>query len=73
MENKLSVSIILPIKSSKAKNFEDYFNKAIESINNQQIDIEELVIVHTSEESLVSFLNSYDFGKLTVNKILWDK
>jgi hypothetical protein len=73
MENKLSVSIILPIKSSKAKNFEDYFNKAIESINNQQIDIEELVIVHTIEESLVSFLNSYDFGKLTVNKILWDK
>ena len=73
MENKLSVSIILPIKSSKAKNFEDYFNKAIESINNQQIDIEELVIVHTNEESLVSLLDSYDFGKLTVNKILWNK
>jgi glycosyltransferase involved in cell wall biosynthesis len=73
MENKLSVSIILPIKSSKAKDFEDYFKKAIESINNQQIDIEELLIVHTNEESLVSFLNSYDFGKLQVNKLLWDK
>ena len=73
MENKLSLSIILPIKSSKVKNFEDYFNKAIESIKTQQIDIEELVIVHTPEESLVSFINGYDFGKLNINKILWDK
>lgn len=73
MENKLSVSIILPIKSSKAKDFEDYFNKAIESINNQQIGVEELLIVHTNEESLVSFLNSYDFGNLQVNKLLWEK
>ena len=73
MENKLSVSIILPIKSSKAKDFEEYFNKAITSINSQQIGVEELVIVHTNEESLISFLNSYDFGDLEVNKILWDK
>ena len=73
MENKLSLSIILPIKSSKVKNFEDYFNKAIESIKTQQIDIEELVIIHTPEESLVSFINGYDFGKLNINKILWDK
>lgn len=73
MENKLSLSVILPIKSSKAKDFEDYFNKAITSIINQQIGIEELVIVHTNEESLVSFLESYDFGSLNVNKLLWDK
>ena len=73
MENKLSVSIILPIKSSKAIDFEEYFNKAITSINSQQIGVEELVIVHTNEESLISFLNSYDFGDLEVNKILWDK
>lgn len=73
MENKLSLSIILPIKSSKVKDFEDYFNKAIESIKNQQVSIEELVIVHTPEESLVSFINGYDFGELNINKILWDK
>ena len=73
MENKLSLSIILPIKSSKVKDFEEYFNKAIESIKTQQIDIEELVIIHTPEESLVSFINGYDFGKLNINKILWDK
>ena len=73
MENKLSLSIILPIKSSKAKDFEDYFNKAIESIKNQQVGVEELVIIHTPEESLVSHLNGYDFGDLTVTKLLWDK
>jgi hypothetical protein len=73
MENKLSLSIILPIKSSKVKDFEDYFNKSIESIKNQQVGIEELVIIHTSEESLVSHLNGYDFGDLTVTKLLWDK
>jgi hypothetical protein len=73
MENKLSLSIILPIKSSKAKDFEDYFNKAIESIKNQQVGIEELVIIHTPEESLVSHLDGYDFGDLTVTKLLWDK
>ena len=73
MENKLSLSIILPIKSSKAKDFEDYFNKAIESIKNQKVGIEELVSIHTPEESLVSHLNGYDFGELTVTKLLWDK
>jgi hypothetical protein len=73
MENKLSLSIILPIKSSKSKDFENYFNKAIESIKNQQVGIEELIIIHTPEESLVSYLNGYDFGELSVNKLLWDK
>ena len=35
MENKLSLSIILPIKSAKAKDFKEYFDKAITSILNQ--------------------------------------
>jgi len=73
MENKLSLSIILPIKSSKAKNFDEYFEKAITSIKTQSVEIEELVIVHTAEESLISFLNEYDFGNLSVTKLLWDK
>lgn len=73
MEKKLSVSVILPLKSQKAKDFTDLFNKAIESIKNQKVDIEELLIVHSSEESLVDFLNSYDFGNLIVNKFLWEK
>ena len=73
MSNKLSLSVILPIKSSKARDFEDYFEKAITSLKTQQVAFEELVIVHTSEESLVTILNNYDFGDLTVTKLLWDK
>jgi hypothetical protein len=73
MSNKLSLSVILPIKSSKAKNFDEYFEKAITSLKNQQIEFEEVVIVHTNEEQLVTLLNDYDFGNLTVNKLLWDK
>jgi len=73
MENKISLSVILPIKSSKARDFDEYFEKAINSLKNQQIEFEELVIVHTQEESLVSFLEKYDFGNLNVIKLLWDK
>lgn len=73
MENKLSVSVVLPIKSSLAKDFEDYFNKAIKSISVQQYKPEEVIIVHTNEESLINFLNNYDFENLNVVKLLWDK
>jgi hypothetical protein len=73
MSEKLSLSIILPIKSSKSRDFNDYFEKAITSIKSQTIEVEELLIVHTSEESLIDHLNGYDFGDLNVTKILWDK
>jgi len=73
MENKLSLSIILPIKSSKAKNFGEFFEKAITSIKSQTVEIEELLIVHTTEESLVSFLTDYDFNGLNVRKLVWEK
>ena len=73
MNTKLSLSVILPLKSSKTKDFEDYFSKAIDSLKNQKIDFEELLIVHTKEESLVSLLDGYDFGKLNVNKLVWDE
>jgi glycosyltransferase involved in cell wall biosynthesis len=73
MDKNLSVSVILPIKSSKAKDFDEYFEKAITSLKNQKTQIEELVIVHTQEESLVTLLNGYDFGTLNVTKLVWDK
>jgi glycosyltransferase involved in cell wall biosynthesis len=73
MNEKLSLSIILPIKSSKSKDFNEFFEKAITSIKSQTIDIEELLIVHTQEESLVTYLNDFDFGTLNVVKLLWDK
>jgi peptidase E len=69
MNEKLSLSIILPIKSSKSRDFNDYFEKAITSIKTQTVDIEELIIVHTSEESLVNYLNDYDFGDIIVIKL----
>jgi len=70
---KLNVSVILPIKSSKTLNFDDYFNKAIQSIKNQKLGINELVIVHTNETSLVEYLNGYDFGDINVVKHEWTK
>jgi glycosyltransferase involved in cell wall biosynthesis len=73
MNNTLSLSVILPIKSSKAKDFDEYFEKAISSLKNQQVGFEELVIVHSQEQSLIDILNSYDFGNLNVKKLLWDQ
>ena len=72
MENKILLSVILPIKSSKSRNFDEYFDKAIQSILNQSLTLDELVIVHTSEESLVDFINNYDFKGINVTKLLWE-
>ena len=71
MNNTLSLSVILPIKSSKAKDFDEYFEKAISSLKNQTVGFEELVIVHTQEESLIDHLNSYDFGDINVKLLEW--
>lgn len=73
MENKIDLSIILPIKSAKALDFKDYFDKAILSLKNQQVGFEELIIVHTEEETLIKFLEEYDFGDFKVRGLIWDK
>lgn len=73
MENKFDVSILMPIKSAKNKDFDEYFKKAITSINNQQLGINELIIIHTLEDALVEILNNYDFGELNVRLLSWDK
>jgi glycosyltransferase involved in cell wall biosynthesis len=73
MENKISLSVILPIKSAKAKDFDELFGKAINSLKEQKVDFEELVIVHTQEETLITVLDNYDFGSINVTKLLWDK
>jgi glycosyltransferase involved in cell wall biosynthesis len=72
MEEKLNLSVILPIKSSLALNFDEYFNKAITSLKNQMVGFEELIIVSSNEEQLNSFLDSYDFGDLNVVKLNYD-
>ena len=76
MENnieKFDVSVILPIKSAMPFGFEDYFNKCIESLKTQKTQINELVIVHTNETTLVEHLNNFDFGNLNVVKYEWTK
>ena len=66
MEEKLNLSVILPIKSAVVKDFDEFFDKAIKSLKIQQIGFNELIIVHTQEEQLVSKLKSYDFETLNV-------
>jgi hypothetical protein len=69
-EKKLfDVSVVLPLDSAKHLDFDDFFGRAIKSLHNQTTPINELVIVHTSEESLKIKLNSFDFSGLTVNLV----
>jgi len=70
---KIDLSVILPIKSSSHPWFEDYFNKAITSIQTQKKQVKELIIVHTDETSLVEFLDTYDFSGLNVTREVWTK
>jgi hypothetical protein len=72
MEN-FNVSVILPIKSAKARGFDEFFQKAIESIKIQSVKIKELVIVHTDETFLVEHLNNFDFGDINVVKEVWTR
>lgn len=73
---KLNVSVVLPVESSKHKNFDSLFRSCITSINNQIKDCPrrgevvgdiELVLVHSGEESLIEYINSYEFSGLTTN------
>jgi len=64
---KLDVSVILPIDSAKHRSFEELFERSIKSVQNQTVGINELVIVHTGEETLKNYLSTYDFEGLDVN------
>ena len=66
---KLDVSVILPIDSAKHRSFEELFERSIKSVQNQTVGINELVIVHTGEETLKNYLSSYDFEGLDVTLI----
>ena len=69
MENKFDLSVILPIKSTLVKDFDDFFKKAINSVLTQQVKCKELIIVHTNETTLVDYLDSFDFSDLNVVKV----
>ena len=72
MDKKISLTVILPLKSSMTKDFTEYFGKSIQSLKSQKIGFDELLIVHSNEESLKTFLDEYDFQDLPVRKILWE-
>lgn len=71
MENTFNLSVILPIKTATAKDFDEFFEKAIKSVSEQQTSVNELVIVHTDEELLTKKITEYDFGDLNVKKLVW--
>jgi GT2 family glycosyltransferase len=67
------ISVILPIKSSITKDFSEYFEKAMQSLKGQVVQSDELLIVHSQEESLINFLNEFNFENLPVKLLKWDK
>ena len=72
MENTLNISVILPINTSKIRDFDELFTKAIDSIKKQQTQGNELVIVHSTEESLIEYLDKFDISELNVKKIKFE-
>ena len=71
MEN--TISVILPIKSAKAIDFDNFFEKAIQSVKNQKEYVNELIIVHCDEDVLTKHINSFDFTDLNVVLEKWTK
>jgi hypothetical protein len=71
MEN--TISVILPIKSAKAIDFDNFFEKAIQSVKNQKEYVNELIIVHCDEDVLTKHINSFDFTDLNVVLESWTK
>lgn len=69
MEEILDLTVILPIKSANVRDFDELFDKAIKSLQNQVVKFSELVIVHTNETTLIDKLNAYDFGGLNYRLI----
>ena len=68
-KEKFDVSVILPINSSKQRDFDILFERAVKSLQIQLTDINELVIVHTDEDGLKSRLEKYNYSGITVNFI----
>jgi hypothetical protein len=66
MENINTISVILPIKTRNTIGFDDYFEKAILSVKNQKEYVNELIIVHTGEDSFSSYVKTFDFDTLNV-------
>jgi hypothetical protein len=66
MEVKNTISVILPIKTRRAIDFDDFFEKAVQSVKLQKEFVNELIIVHTGEDYFKEFVSSFDFEDLNV-------
>lgn len=73
MENVNKISVVLPLKTSSAIGFEDFFDKSIKSVQYQNEFVDELVIVYCNDTNLENHLKSYDFGDLNVNLVSYDQ
>jgi glycosyltransferase involved in cell wall biosynthesis len=73
METNKNISVILPIKTRNTKGFDEYFDKAIQSVQTQKDYVNELIIVHCGEDSFKGFVESYDFGDLNVVLVQYDE
>lgn len=71
MENKNTISVVLPIKTSSAYDFNSFFEKSIQSLKNQKDYFQELVIVYCDESILEGFLQSFDFDGINVVLEKW--
>lgn len=71
MEN-LDLSVILPLSTTQVKDFDDFFKKSIESIKSQKVKPKNLIIVHTNDESLIDYLNKFDFSGVETIKVQYD-
>ena len=65
-KNIFDLSVILPVNSSKQKDFDLYYERAIRSIYFQNNQPKELIVVHTDEEGLKEKLESFSFQALIV-------
>lgn len=71
MENKNLISVVLPIKTSSAHDFEDFFEKALKSVKNQNEFVKELIIVHGDDNNTLEMLESFDYEGLEVKFEKW--
>ena len=67
MENNLNVSVIVPINSSKQRDFETYYEREIKSVQIQHTSPLEVIVVHSDEDGLKEILNKIDYSGITVN------
>ena len=60
---KKDITVIIPIHEVSG-NFETYFKRAIQSIENQVTPVEEVLIVHSNDKEVVDWFKNWDNDKL---------